>query len=529
MNAPTSAESIERLLQDVYAKSMEHDFTSALDVLEVVRSSDPGNIYVAALKRQVQALSSIPEDDEFREVHQRELMEPMLGIIECAIRDHNRLAHMSEPEPLTDSPSKVQSIGQPGSRDSATPGQISPPVSSADAQKELEALKLLYFQRASKFVMKGEYEQALAEVRRVFVVDPDNTIAKQYATRVEVLLNQARRLASVSPDSDEDAPLVSDSPDQRPNPAVNVEEPPHIHTARSTAWDDDFGEAKTVSLIPEHRITPPSHRHTVSYGDSLVSSLQVPSNGAREDSIPNPKRSAKSRALLLFSALGMLLIGGTLFVILSSSSKPSGTREELSEKVSGTIRSAGATQGPASAAPSESPAIEQKLPSVPVFHPAATPSVPTSSAAPKKAVATPDLVKPEPLKEPTNLEVTKAEPQPQRVVPPSVDTKSAVTQSVASAAPAFIPVEKDPQIIRLEKPQFPGFVWKTGIEGQVVVKVLIDPDGKPIDTQILKSTNSVFEQPVIDAVMRSQFSAAQMGQGPVTAWLTIPFKFKQPK
>jgi len=377
--------------------------------------------------------------------------------------------------------------------------------------------------------MKGEYEQALAEVRRVFVVDPDNTIAKQYATRVEILLNQARRLASASPDSAEDAPLPSDSSEQRPYPAENGEEPPHVHTARSTAWDDDFGEAKTVSLIPEHRITPPSHRHTVSYGDSLVSSLQVPGNGAREDSMPKSKRPVKSRALILFSALGMLLIGGTLFVILSSSSKPNGAREELNEKAAGTMSAAAATQASATAAPSESPAIEQKLPSVPVSHPAVTPSIPVSSAAPKKAVAAPDLVKSEPLKEVANLEVTKAEPQAQRVVPPAVDNKSAGNQSVASASPAFIPVEKDPQIIRLEKPQFPSFVWKTGIEGQVVVKVLIDPDGKPIDTQILKSTNSVFEQPVIDAVMRSQFSAAQMGQGPVTAWLTIPFKFKQPK
>ena len=68
-----------------------------------------------------------------------------------------------------------------------------------------------------------------------------------------------------------------------------------------------------------------------------------------------------------------------------------------------------------------------------------------------------------------------------------------------------------------------------GIEGRVVVRVLIDPNGKALDSQILKSTNSVFEQPVIDAVMKSQFTPAQMGQGPVAAWLTIPFKFSKPK
>jgi protein TonB len=90
-------------------------------------------------------------------------------------------------------------------------------------------------------------------------------------------------------------------------------------------------------------------------------------------------------------------------------------------------------------------------------------------------------------------------------------------------------VEKDPQIVKLEKPQFPSFVWKIGVEGQVVVRVLIDANGKPLDSQILKSTNPVFEQPVVDAVMKSQFNPAQMGQGPVAAWLTIPFKFRQPR
>jgi TonB family protein len=46
---------------------------------------------------------------------------------------------------------------------------------------------------------------------------------------------------------------------------------------------------------------------------------------------------------------------------------------------------------------------------------------------------------------------------------------------------------------------------------------------------VLKSTNSVFEQAVIEAVKKSQFAPAQMGQGAVTAWLTIPFRFRQPK
>jgi protein TonB len=127
-----------------------------------------------------------------------------------------------------------------------------------------------------------------------------------------------------------------------------------------------------------------------------------------------------------------------------------------------------------------------------------------------------------PGSEPVRVSAPVAENIPPKSDPPAIEPPRTST-------PAFIPVERDPQIVRLEKPAFPGFVWKMGIEGQVVLRVLIDPSGKPLDSQILKSTNSVFEQPVIDAVMKSQFLPAQMGQGPVAAWLTIPFRFKQPK
>lgn len=527
MNSQPDAASIEQLLHDVYTKSVDHDFHAALDVLEVVRSSDPENIYVAALRRQLQALSALSASDELHDIHQHELMEPMLGIIECAMRDHNRLCRSRN----TNSQA-THKPGQPTHANAVTGETPDAPqdnhlTSASDAQKELEALKLLYFQRASKFVMKGEYEQALAEVRRVFVVDPENTIAKQYATRVEVLLGQARRLASVPPDFLAEDLTTSDSNETVSKKSTTPKEPSRVHAARSTAWDDDFAEAKSASLIPEHHITPPSHRHTVSYGDSLAASLQHSGNQAHEDVKTDSKPPRKTRTFFLVSALGTVLIAGSTFAILSSSGKGTATREEFSQKAAGTMNSPTAIQGQSIAYSSENPTIEHTQASLSVSHQAPATAITPPSAGSQKGSPIPVAVESDPLSEAVNLDAMKDEPS--KIVPPPAESKPMVTQPVTSTAIAFIPVEKDPQIIRLEKPQFPSFVWRTGIEGQVVVKVLIDPDGKPIDTQILKSTNTVFEQPVIDAVLKSQFCAAQMGQGPVTAWLTIPFKFKQPK
>jgi protein TonB len=105
----------------------------------------------------------------------------------------------------------------------------------------------------------------------------------------------------------------------------------------------------------------------------------------------------------------------------------------------------------------------------------------------------------------------------------------AATQAQTDAPPVvpdFVAVEKEPEIVKLVKPVYPELLKA---DGQVVIKVLIDTEGKPVQTKILKSTNKVFEQAVVNAVMKSTYSPAQMGQGPVAAWLTIPFRFKQAK
>jgi len=234
MSSPTKENSIEDRLREVYEKTDSRDYAEALDALEMARSTDPGNIYIAALRRQLDALLSLSQGDELGEDQRHELMEPMPGIIDCAIRD----SHRPHRPGITDLPRDRQNEVAPDVPATARDTNPSPDQSAdpGDVQKELEALKLLYLQRASKFVMKGEYEQALAEVRRVFIVDPENTIAKEYASRVEHLIQHARQLAAEPP-----APVeaIQESPQTvQADPVPAEEETPHVHTERSTAWDD---------------------------------------------------------------------------------------------------------------------------------------------------------------------------------------------------------------------------------------------------------------------------------------------------
>jgi protein TonB len=390
-------------------------------------------------------------------------------------------------------------------------------------------LKLLYFQRASKFVMKGEYEQALTEVRRVFVVDPENAIAREYATRVESLIEHARRETSSDP-----MPAAGEEPvlpEQRPSPAYvppAQEESVREHSKRSTAWNDNFLAPKTVNTIPERRTAASSSRQTVAYGDSLAVALKVSAPDATESRSRKPVRRSSGKRMILVIALVTACIGGGAFAVFStgkSAGRQAGPSALGSQDNSDDPAATGTLAVPPAQA--EEP-VAQAAPPVqdPPPHEAETPR------ASQKAKETAETVLHEATREPRAVAAVKPAPQTPAAevsVPVPVENKPAAAEPTPVSPTTFIPVEKEPQIVKLEKPQFPSFVWKTGMEGQVIVRVLIDTDGKPLDTQILKSTSSVFEDGVIEAVMKSTFSPAQMGQGPVTAWLTIPFKFRQPK
>ena len=532
MNSPKNGISIEERLREVYEKTDCRKYAEALDALEAARCSDPENIYLAALKRQLDGLLSLSQADGLTEDQRQEFMDPIQGIIECAVRDNQR-QHRSDITDLTrTSPGEVGSDrpARAGESLSVSGGSADP----GDVQRELEALKVLYFQRASKFVMKGEYEQALAEVRRVFIVDPENTIAKEYASRVEHLLQHARRLASQPMPSPLPAVDGAGESLQRIHvvPAPNAGEPPHVHADRSTAWDEDFVSPSIFRLISDQPPTPAGFRQTGAYADSPAVSLSPAGNGGRNDGQEGSGRKRSRLFLVLATVILMPLLAGVTVAIFSSRNAVSAGQHDVTAvqarnlnpgpSVEATI-GAGGNRAPEETAPRTE---ESEPVTAPVTVKTSPPPVEKSvDPAPSPAITTTEP-KTTPValpgSEPVRVSAPVAENIPPKSDPPAIEPPRTST-------PAFIPVERDPQIVRLEKPAFPGFVWKMGIEGQVVLRVLIDPSGKPLDSQILKSTNSVFEQPVIDAVMKSQFLPAQMGQGPVAAWLTIPFRFKQPK
>lgn len=95
------------------------------------------------------------------------------------------------------------------------------------------------------------------------------------------------------------------------------------------------------------------------------------------------------------------------------------------------------------------------------------------------------------------------------------------------APPAdFVAVEKEPVVVKKVEPKYPELAMRAGLEGKVWVKIWVDKEGKPKQVVILKSDAEIFNEPAVEAAKQFLFTPAYMNNGPVSVWVSVPFKFK---
>jgi protein TonB len=90
----------------------------------------------------------------------------------------------------------------------------------------------------------------------------------------------------------------------------------------------------------------------------------------------------------------------------------------------------------------------------------------------------------------------------------------------------YVAVEKEPVVIRSVEPIYPDMAVRTGLEGKVWVKIWVDREGKPKEVVVLQSDAEIFNNPAIEAAKQFLFTPAYMNDGPVSVWVTFPFKFE---
>lgn len=115
------------------------------------------------------------------------------------------------------------------------------------------------------------------------------------------------------------------------------------------------------------------------------------------------------------------------------------------------------------------------------------------------------------------------------LVPNNSVSVPAATNDADLDPTAYVHVETEPtwdQGDLQRRVKYPEIARRAGIEGTVVVQVLVDRTGKAVKTMILSSGNRVFEESAVDAVRKTVFTPAIQNGVPVAVWIQVPIIYE---
>ncbi len=95
----------------------------------------------------------------------------------------------------------------------------------------------------------------------------------------------------------------------------------------------------------------------------------------------------------------------------------------------------------------------------------------------------------------------------------------------------FIAVEQMPEIIGgraqlMHDVNYPRFAVKAGIQGTVVVQVVVEADGSVRDPQVVRSAGTLLDEAAVEAVMKQRFRPGKQRDRPVPVRMAIPVRFQ---
>ncbi|MDP5172207.1 MAG: TonB family protein [Bacteroidia bacterium] len=94
----------------------------------------------------------------------------------------------------------------------------------------------------------------------------------------------------------------------------------------------------------------------------------------------------------------------------------------------------------------------------------------------------------------------------------------------------FVSVEQEPVPVNIDDIKsligYPQIARDAGIQGQVVVRVLVDKTGNYDRHRIVKSVHPILDEAVSQQLSKLKFTPAIQGGRPIKFWVNIPFNFK---
>ena len=134
----------------------------------------------------------------------------------------------------------------------------------------------------------------------------------------------------------------------------------------------------------------------------------------------------------------------------------------------------------------------------------------------------PDRQNPEPIVERV-FEILPAEHT--YTIAPVLPTPPPAITTVPDEVEAYIHVNP-PSVIHRVKPRYTGTAKKLGIEGAVVMSLLIDTDGRVVDLTVLRSLPFGLTQNAVEAVRQWLFEPCTFNDRPVRVRYTLTVVFR---
>ena len=90
----------------------------------------------------------------------------------------------------------------------------------------------------------------------------------------------------------------------------------------------------------------------------------------------------------------------------------------------------------------------------------------------------------------------------------------------------FQGTQEKPKLTRFVPPDYPEMARASQLEGTVLVKVQVGPDGTVLQAVVIQSVHRMLDDAAVAAARRCRFSPGKQNNIPVKAWMAIPFAFR---
>lgn len=163
--------------------------------------------------------------------------------------------------------------------------------------------------------------------------------------------------------------------------------------------------------------------------------------------------------------------------------------------------------------------------------PPSAPAAPATHAAPPASPLAPPIPVPDVVAPPSDLPAPASANAtgtgPSAVIGPS-DVGTAPPGAEALPSPdAPVYVEELPMVVKRVVPDYPPLAKEAGVEGLVMVKVLVGKDGRVLDTRLVEKVQvRMLNDAALAAARQWVFTPGLANGRPVACWTAIPFRFR---